>query len=141
MGGDFNEILYASDRKGCTRLNAHSDRFHNWISDFSLLDWPMTNLRHTWSNFRINASCSKIDRIFVSKEGLDLNPKVYLKGLPRPVSDHCSLFIATEGPQGGPTPFRFEKMWLQHKTFKDSILSWWHQTQVNGWAAFKLQKK
>lgn len=54
---------------------------------------------------------------------------------------HCPLFIASEGPQGGPTTFRFEKMWLEHKTFKDSVLSCWNQTQVNGWAAFRLQKK
>lgn len=28
-GGDFNEILYSSDRKDSTSLNAHADRFHN----------------------------------------------------------------------------------------------------------------
>lgn len=32
-------------------------------------------------------------------------------------------------------------MWFQHKSFKDSILSWWNQPQTQGWAAFRLQKK
>lgn len=92
-------------------------------------------------NFSSNASCSKIDRIFLSKEWLDRNPKVYLKGLPRPVSDHSPLFLSTEGLQGGPTPFRFENMWLRHKNFKESVLSWWNQPQITGWAAFRIQQK
>lgn len=71
---------------------------------FSLIDLPLTNLRHTWANFRPTASCSKIDRFFVSKEWLERNPSVHLKGLPRPVSDHCPLFLSTEGLNGGPTP-------------------------------------
>lgn len=68
VGGDFNEILYAMDRKGSTIVNAQSEQLHRWVSDFSLIDIPLTNLRHTWSNFQLNASFNKIDRIFVSKE-------------------------------------------------------------------------
>lgn len=55
VGSDFNEILYSADRKGSTRMNGHSKRFHNWVLDFSLIDLALTNLRHTWSNFRANA--------------------------------------------------------------------------------------
>lgn len=82
VGGDFNEILYSSDRKGSTTVNFHSERFHRWVLDFSLIDIPLTNLQHTWSNFLLNASCSKVDRIFISKEWHDSHPKVLLKGLP-----------------------------------------------------------
>lgn len=56
VGRDFNEILFSSDKRGSTRMNAHSELFHNWVLGFSLVDLPLTNLRHTWSNFRINAS-------------------------------------------------------------------------------------
>lgn len=80
VGGDFNEILYSSDRKGSTRLNAHSDCVHNWVSDFSLTNLPLINQLHTWSNLRINASCSKIDRIFVSKDWQDLIRKPISEG-------------------------------------------------------------
>lgn len=31
----------------------------------------------------------------------DLNPKLYLKGLPRAVPDHCLLLLTTESQQGG----------------------------------------
>lgn len=63
-----------------------------------------------------------------------------LKGIPQVVSDHCPLLLATDGPKGGTAPFRFENMWFQHKSFKESILSWWNQPQTKGWAAFRLQK-
>lgn len=131
---------YSSDRKGTTKVNGNSARFHRWVSDFSLIDLPLTNLKHTWSNFRTNASCSKLDRIFVSKDWQSC-PKVHLKGIPRVVSDHCPLLLATYGPKWGPMPFRFENMWFQHKSFKESILSWGNQPQTQVCAAFRLQKK
>lgn len=141
VGGDFNEILYSSDRKGSTRMNAYSKRFHNWVSWLLLDDLPLRNLRLTWSNFRVNASCSKLGRIFVSNDWQELYPKVYLKGLPRPVSDHSLLLLATEDLQGDPTPFRFENMWLQHKSFKKMISSWWNHNQIHGWAAYRSLQK
>lgn len=128
MGGDFNQIPYSWDRKGSTRVNSHSKPFHRWVSDFSLIDIALTNLRHTWSSFRLNASFSKTDRYFVSKEWHDSHPKV-LKGFPQHVSDHCPLLLATVGPTGGLIPFRFENMWFQQKSFKASILSWWNKSQ------------
>lgn len=82
IGGDFNEILFPSDRKGNSRTNKNLKCFHDWIAEFSLLDLPLTNLQHTWSNFRANASCNKIDRFFISKEWLDKQPKLTLKGCP-----------------------------------------------------------
>lgn len=68
VGGDFNEILFPSDRKGQSRITRNSKCFHDWIAEFALIDLPLPNLQHTWSNFRINASCSKIDRFFISKD-------------------------------------------------------------------------
>lgn len=101
--GDFNEILYSSDRKGNTRIHTHCERFHNWVSDCSLMYLPLTNWRHEWSNFRANASGNKIGKIFVSKDWQELNPNLYLKGLPRPVSSQCPRLLVTE--QRGLTPF------------------------------------
>lgn len=66
--GDFNEILFSSDRNGDSRINRYTQCFHDWISEFSLIDLPLMNVQHTWSNFRKNTSCSKIDRFFISKE-------------------------------------------------------------------------
>lgn len=62
---DFNDIRFASDRKGVTRRSGQSKCFHNWVSDFALIDLPLSNIKHTWSDFRVNASCSKIDSLCI----------------------------------------------------------------------------
>lgn len=98
-------------------------------------------MRHTWSSFRAKASCSKIERLIVSKDWQELNPNVYLKRLLRPLSDHCPLLFTTECLQGVPTPFRSRNMWLKHKSFKAYILSWRNQFQIQSWAAHGVQQK
>lgn len=102
----------------------HTKSFHDSISDFFLIDLPLTNIHHTWSNFRAAASCSRIDRNSVTKEWMEKLLKTHLKGLPRLVSDHVSLIIDTNHPKGGPTPFRFENMWFLRKELKQNIQKW-----------------
>ncbi|RVW91927.1 hypothetical protein CK203_030098 [Vitis vinifera] len=43
--------------------------------------------------------------------------------------------------QVGLTPFRFENMWLQHPSFKESFGSWWREFQGNGWEGHKFMRK
>lgn len=137
----FSEILFASDRKGVTTKNFQFECFHDWVSDIALIDLHLTNIKHTRSNFRVNTSCSKIDRVFVSKDWLELHPENHLKGPPRPVSDHSPLLAGTDSLTGGPTPFRLENMWLKHPSFKQSIQSRWTDAQTNRWVAQRFQQK
>lgn len=41
----------------------------------------------------------------------------------------------------GPSPFRFENMWLRHKSFKQNVKSWWEKDISARWAGLKLQSK
>lgn len=41
----------------------------------------------------------------------------------------------------GPSPIRFENVWLKHKSFKSSFLSWWNNTNVQGWEGYKFMRK
>ncbi|RVW97165.1 hypothetical protein CK203_030004 [Vitis vinifera] len=41
----------------------------------------------------------------------------------------------------GPTPFRFENMWLQHHSFKECFSSWWREFEGNGWEGHKFMRK
>ncbi|KAJ9682277.1 hypothetical protein PVL29_018249 [Vitis rotundifolia] len=41
----------------------------------------------------------------------------------------------------GPTPFRFENMWLKEEDFKEVMRKWWEGIQVSGLANFILIEK
>ena len=41
----------------------------------------------------------------------------------RPMSDHFSILL-DGGLRRGPSPFRFENMWLEVEGFKDLLKSW-----------------
>lgn len=47
VGGDYIEMLYSVDRKCSSSMNAHSERFHNWVSDF-FLHWSTINKSETY---------------------------------------------------------------------------------------------
>ena len=41
----------------------------------------------------------------------------------------------------GPTPFRFENMWLKEEGFKDVLRKWWEGIRVSGSASYILSEK
>ncbi|RVW83935.1 hypothetical protein CK203_042060 [Vitis vinifera] len=41
----------------------------------------------------------------------------------------------------GPTPFRFENMWLQHPSFKENFRNWKRGFQGNGWEGHKFMRR
>ncbi|RVW39477.1 Transposon TX1 uncharacterized 149 kDa protein [Vitis vinifera] len=49
--------------------------------------------------------------------------------------------MGTDPFKWGPTPFRFENMWLQHSSFKENFGRWWSEFQGNGWEGHKFMRK
>ena len=41
----------------------------------------------------------------------------------------------------GPTPFRFENMWLKEEGFKEVLRKWWEGIQVSGSTSFILSER
>ena len=41
----------------------------------------------------------------------------------------------------GPSPFRFENIWLKVEEFKDLLKAWWEGENFNGSASFILTEK
>ncbi|KAL7219181.1 hypothetical protein ACSBR2_012288 [Camellia fascicularis] len=41
----------------------------------------------------------------------------------------------------GPKPFRFINAWCLHPKFKEEVKNCWDESQVSGWASYRLLKK
>ena len=95
----------------------------------------------TWSGGYNNLLKSIIDRFLISEDW-----EVHFQGiiqvvLARPVSDHSPIILDGGGMRRGPTPFRFENMWLKEEGFKEVLRNWWEGIQVSGLTSFILSEK
>ena len=59
----------------------------------------------------------------------------------RAVSDHRPIILDSIPPFWGPTPFRFENMWLHHKSFNSDFKKWWKDTFTSSWEGRKFMTK
>ncbi|RVW83275.1 Transposon TX1 uncharacterized 149 kDa protein [Vitis vinifera] len=63
------------------------------------------------------------------------------EALIRRTSDHWPIALDTNPFMWGPTPFRFENMWLQHPSFKENFRNWWRGFQGNRWEGHKFMRR
>ncbi|RVW45034.1 Transposon TX1 uncharacterized 149 kDa protein [Vitis vinifera] len=54
---------------------------------------------------------------------------------------HFPILLEGGGLRRGPSPFRFENMWLKVEGFLDLIRSWWREIEVRGTASYRLAAK
>ncbi|RVW29586.1 Transposon TX1 uncharacterized 149 kDa protein [Vitis vinifera] len=106
-----------------------------------LLDPPLRNASFTWSNMQESPVCKRLDRFLYSNEWGQLFPQGIQETLIRRTSDHWPIALDTNPFMWGPTPFRFENMWLQHPSFKENFRNWWRGFQGNGWEGHKFMRR
>ena len=85
--------------------------------------------------------CKTLDRFLYSNEWGQLFPQGLQEALIRRTSDHWPIVLDTNPFMRGPTPFRFENMWLQHPSFKENFRNWWRGFQGNRWESHKFMRR
>ena len=141
VGGDFNVILSQGERSRQGRITLAMRRFAQVMDDLELIDLPLQGGSFTWSGGFQNQAWARLDRFMVSPSWLDQFRNVTQKRLSRPISDHFLIIIEGGGIRRGPSPFRFENMWLKVEGFKDLLRSWWQVMSVSGRASYRLATK
>jgi exonuclease III len=146
LAGDFDIITSLAEKKGGTRrLDRDVKEFSKFIDTVEMVDLKTNNGQFTWNNKRMNQYqvATRLDRFLVSEsiimQGLTLDCNI----LPWGGSDHWPMQLEA-GFQTTPKnrPFRFEKFWIEHPTFKEIIKQWWREEQPEqGTRMFKLYKK
>ncbi|XP_028082362.1 uncharacterized protein LOC114283684 [Camellia sinensis] len=138
--GDFNEIRFINERRGCSRRERGMQDFNDLIVKLELTNQPLLSKQFTWCNALDEERWSKIDRFLLDSRWLE---KFSFKrwGLLRPLSDHCPILLKEDERDWGPKPFKFLNPWLSHPTFMPGVKQIWENNQVSKWARFKLMRK
>ena len=124
VGGDFNEILFPDERSKGGRTSTSMRRFFDILNDLGLRDLLLQGGPYIWRGGLNGRSKSLLDRFVVSADWESHYCKVIQSCLPRPVSDHYPILLDSDGIRMGPSPFRFELMWLEYEGFKETLKGW-----------------
>ena len=117
VGGDFNMIRYPEERRRGGELSASMRRFTEVVEDLELRDYPLQGGLFTWRGGLNNQSQSRLDRFLVTDEWDRMFNGAKQGILAKPVSDHFPILLEGGGLKRGPSPFRFENMWLEERGF------------------------
>ncbi|KAL6174628.1 hypothetical protein ACLB2K_051274 [Fragaria x ananassa] len=143
--GDFNSVLGAHEKSGgpppsrisCLEFQNMSD-----ACDFVHLD--TAGARFSWTNgcrTRVHVEL-RLDKSLCNTSWFEAWPYSSCIALPRVVSDHTPLiFSASKLSPSGPKPFRFQSMWLNHLTFRDTVATCWSSSKFWGCPMFVTVQK
>ena len=113
LGGDFNVIRFFGEMNSISRLSSAMRRFSEITEDLELRDLPLQGGSFMWRGGLNNQIQSRLDRFIVSEDWECYFSGVVQSLLPIIVSDHCPILLDCGGARKGPSPFRFENMWLK----------------------------
>lgn len=92
LGGDFNEIRNVGEMRGFSRRDRRMRDFNCFIDNREFSDIPLFGRKFTWCNAGEGGKWSRLNRFLANPKWLEVfNFKLW--GLPRLLSDHCSLLL------------------------------------------------
>ncbi|XVE65588.1 hypothetical protein DITRI_Ditri08aG0012200 [Diplodiscus trichospermus] len=126
IGGDFNSIVYKSERKGWfNRRTRICKDFVKWIEDNNIHDLQFQGNKFTWSGGNL---IERLDRAMCNHSWLMSHPKAQVMHLPKIQSIHRPILIKFWGKSttnGAKSLFRFLAPWLLHPEFSEFVNSSW----------------
>ncbi|XP_071729028.1 uncharacterized protein [Rutidosis leptorrhynchoides] len=128
MFGDWNEVCDASERYGCNFNNEGASAFNSFIHESGMVELPLDGRRFTWVNKKAS-KMSRLDRVFMSVNGLNIFSDIKLNTLNREYSDHFPLLARVNKNDYGPIPFKFYNSWLTCSDFDELVRDKWSEDE------------
>lgn len=130
MFGDFNDLLYVSDKKGeHSHPQALLDGFRRAIEDSNLVEMDLLGGDYTWEKSRGKSNWVRehLDRAFANNEWWRKFPLCTLRVSHVTCSDHdpIQLLLFDTTVSRKQFRFRFENSWLQEPSFKEKVSKFW----------------
>lgn len=126
VGGDFNIVLYESEKSGGAPINYPSCMvFSTCLDQCNLLDLGYKGPQVTWAGGDLR---ERLDRVVCNQAWLSLFVDSSMVNLPLPSTDHCGLWIrlSANGPRHGTKNyFKFLGPWLEHPEFRVQLENSW----------------
>lgn len=132
MFGDFNDLLYSSDKKG---RNEHPislmEGYRSAIEDSSLIELELKGGEFTWEKSKGTSSWvrERLDRCFATDAWWGKFPLCMLSVFQVTKSDHdpIKLELMSTSISKKQFRFRFENTWLKEANFHAEISGFWQQ--------------
>ncbi|MCH97275.1 LINE-1 reverse transcriptase like [Trifolium medium] len=142
LGGDFNAVLKAGERKGSSALNRQSERweFRQFVEGMEVIDVPVTGKKFTW--FSADGKVmSRLDRFLLSEGFIEKGGVSGQWVGDRDISDHYLIWLICSKLDWGPKLFKFNNCWLDHAEFKPFVENLWGNLQIEGKKAYVIKEK
>ncbi|XP_040987210.1 uncharacterized protein LOC121235034 [Juglans microcarpa x Juglans regia] len=135
FAGDFNiNRLDLEIRGGKPRSRAAIEDFNRWIHQGRLIEMKSQERNFSWCNGQqgLARAWAKLDRVLLDPTLISAFPNAICYYLPRTTSDHSPMFIEfLKDPYSyGPSPFRFQQMWIEHPDFMSFVQYVWSEPIV-----------
>ncbi|GER37118.1 RNA-directed DNA polymerase (reversetranscriptase)-related family protein [Striga asiatica] len=130
IGGDWNETLHPSEKKGGKMRTARElNGFQDFCARMSMHDISMEGHKFTWENKRAEEGYieERLDRFFSSYRWMAKHPRARVLNIFRGASDHYMLILQEEPGQylHKKKRFYFDKRWLKVEGVKDVVKAAW----------------
>ncbi|KAH9699193.1 putative ribonuclease H protein [Citrus sinensis] len=142
VGGDFNSILYAEEKRGGSQLGTGiCPLFNSWFHANKMVDLPFSGPRFTW----VRGSLSKrLDRVLSNKDWILKFDNYSVTNLPRVDSDHRPILVRFERNgrgMGSIKPSRFLAAWMTDNRFGNFMQDNWQGNMPYAQAASSFTSK
>ncbi|KAL4386403.1 hypothetical protein GQ457_09G026060 [Hibiscus cannabinus] len=125
VGGDFNVILCADERRGGSSAHVQGSRpFAEFLCRSGLHDMGFRGSPFTWSRGNLY---ERLDRCLANNSWVSCFPHSYVCHLEKNGSDHRPLLLCSEEmmSEDRPRPFRYIMAWQEHPSFQEFLKSVW----------------